>query len=43
MKHYNLNIIGKGKDQLGAFILEGLKIKQESPKINGMSGNGFVR
>ena len=41
--NYKLEIIGKQKDQLGAFILEGLKIKKEHPTINGMSGNGFVR
>ena len=43
LKHYNLEIIGKQKDQLGTFILEGLKIKNENPHINGMSGNGFIR
>ena len=43
LKNYTLEIIGQQKDQLAAFILEGLKIKQEHPTINGMSGNGFVR
>ena len=43
LKKYNMAIIGKQNDQLGTFILEGLKIKQERPAVNGMAGNGFIR
>ena len=43
LKNYDMAIIGKQRDQLGAFLLEGLKIKKERPLVNGMTGNGFIR
>ena len=43
LNNYTMSIISKQKDQLATYLVEGLEIQKQNPKINGMSGNGFIR
>ena len=41
-KAYKCSIVRRCKNILETFISEGLKIKEEKPKINNYVGNGFI-
>ena len=41
-KAFTFGVVHKGRDNLETFILEGITIKDRSPKINNMNTNGFI-